>query len=196
MDEALISLLRELEQFNIETDARVTDRSKRMLNIAPDTGPFLVLLIRALKAKRILEIGTSNGYSTLWLAYAAQLHGGNVTTVEISSYKAEMARQNFRQANLHSFIDLKLIDAGEFLKQEADGSYDFIFLDSYRLEYPVWWSDLHRVLSPGGLLVSDNASTHEHEMAGFVRIVERTHGCISSLVPVGHGQLVILKQSE
>lgn len=194
MDEALTSLLRELEQFNIDTDVRVTDRSKRMLNITPDTGPFLLLLIRALKASRVLEIGTSNGYSTLWLAHAAQPHGGTVTTVEISSYKAEMARDNFRRANLQSSIDLKLIDAGEFLKQQADGSFDFIFLDSYRLEYPVWWNDLHRVLSPGGLLVSDNATTHAEEMAGFVRIVERTHGCVSSLVPIGHGQLVVLKQ--
>jgi predicted O-methyltransferase YrrM len=194
MDDTLTSLLRELEQFNVDTDARVVDRSKRMLNITPDTGPFLVLLVRALKAKHVLEIGTSNGYSTLWLAHAAQPHGGNVTTVEISSYKAEMAQQNFRRANLHSAIDLRLIDAGEFLKQQADGSFDFIFLDSYRLEYPVWWNDLHRVLSTGGLLVSDNAISHAEEMAGFVRIVERTHGCISSVVPVGHGQLVILKE--
>ncbi len=61
MDDALVSLLRRLEQFNIDTDARVTDRSRRMLNITPDTGPFLVLLIRAMKARRVLEIGTSNG---------------------------------------------------------------------------------------------------------------------------------------
>ena len=194
MDEALMSLLRELERFNIETDAHVTDRSKRMLNITPDTGPFLLLLVRALKARRILEIGTSNGYSTLWLAHAAQPHGGIVTTVEISSYKAEMARDNFRRANLRSSIDLKLVDAGEFLRQQAEESYDFVFLDSYRLEYPVWWNDLHRVLSPGGLLVSDNATSHAQEMAGFARIVERTQGCISTLVPVGHGQLVVLKQ--
>lgn len=194
MDDALISLLRELEQFNTDTDARVTDRSKRMLNITPDTGPFLVFLIRALKAKRVLEIGTSNGYSTLWLAHAVQPIGGNVTTVEISSYKADMAQRNFSRANLQSLIDLKLLDAGEFLRRQAPESFDFIFLDSYRLEYPVWWNDLHRVLLQGGVLVSDNATTHAHEMAEFTRLVQQTPGCISLSVPVGHGQLVILKE--
>ncbi len=87
------------------------------------------------------------------------------------------------------------MDAGEFLRRQAGESFDFIFLDSYRLEYPLWWDDLHRLLRPGGMIVSDNATTHAHELAEFTRIVRETQGCISTMVPVGHGQLMILKET-
>ncbi len=195
MDDTLSALLKELEQFGHENDARAKDHSQKMLNITPDTGQFLLLLIRALKAKRVLEIGTSNGYSTLWLAHAVQPLGGSVTTLEISSDKADMARTNFARAGLQARIDLKVLDAGEFLKRQANEVFDFIFLDSDREAYLAWWHDLHRVLVPGGLLVSDNAVSHAHEMADFIRAVQQMHGYMTSLVPVGNGELVVLKEA-
>jgi len=195
MNDTLSALLKELEQFGHENDARAKDRSQKMLNITPDTGQFLLLLIRALKAKRVLEIGTSNGYSTLWLAYAVQPLGGSVTTLESSPYKADMARANFAQAGLQAWIDLKVLDAGKFIQQQPNEVFDFVFLDSDREAYLAWWRDLQRVLVPGGLLVSDNAVSHAHEMADFVRVVQQTHGYLNSLVPVGNGELVVLKEA-
>ncbi len=195
MDDTLVALLKELEQFGRENDARATDRSQKMLNITPDTGQFLLLLIRALKAERVLEIGTSNGYSTLWLAHAVQPLGGSVITLDISSAKADMARANFTRAGLQAWIDLKVLDAGEFLRQQANEVFDFIFLDSNREAYLAWWHDLQRVLVSGGLLVSDNAISHAHEMVDFVRAVQQTHGYLTSLVPVGNGELVVLKEA-
>ena len=194
MENKLIDLLKELEQFSVENDARVKDRAEKMLNITPDTGPFLVLLIRALNAKRVLEIGTSNGYSTLWLAHAVRPLGGVVTTVEISPLKADLARRNFARAQFNSLINLEVMDALDFLGKQPDEVFDFVFLDSYRVEYPVWWRDLQRVITPGALLVCDNALTHAHEMKDFLAAVHQTSGYITSTVAVGHGQLVILKQ--
>lgn len=107
MKEALVQLLKELEQFSTENDSRVKDRSEKMLNITPDTGPFLVLLIRALMARRVLEIGTSNGYSTLWLAHAVEPLGGTVSTVEISPFKVELARKNFARVEFQSMITIE-----------------------------------------------------------------------------------------
>ena len=132
MDDILSALLKELEHFGHENDARTKDRSQKMLNITPDTGQFLLLLIRALKAKRVLEIGTSNGYSTLWLAHAVQPLDGSVTTLEISPSKADMARANFAQAGLQAWTDLKVLDAGEFIQQQPNEIFDFVFLDSDR----------------------------------------------------------------
>ncbi len=195
MDDTLVALLKELEQFGRENDARAKDRSQKMLNITPDTGQFLLLLIRALKAKRVLEIGTSNGYSTLWLAHAVQPLSGSVITLDISSAKADLARANFTRAGLQAWIDLKVLDAGEFLRQQANEVFDFIFLDSNREAYLAWWHDLQRVLVSGGLLVSDNAISHAHEMVDFVRAVQQTHGYLTSLVPVGNGELVVLKEA-
>jgi predicted O-methyltransferase YrrM len=194
MENKLIDLLKELEQFSVENDARVKNRAEKMLNITPDTGPFLVLLIRALNAKRVLEIGTSNGYSTLWLAHAVRPLGGVVTTVEISPLKADLARRNFARAQFNSLINLEVMDALDFLGKQPDEVFDFVFLDSYRVEYPVWWRDLQRVITPGALLVCDNALTHAHEMKDFLAAVHQTSGYITSTVAVGHGQLVILKQ--
>ena len=75
MSELLAALLAELEQFGRSNDAATTDRPRRMLNITRDTGEFLAVLVKAMDARRVLEIGTSNGYSTLWLADAARAIG-------------------------------------------------------------------------------------------------------------------------
>ena len=84
---ALAALLVELEAFGQQNDATITDRPRQMLNITRDTGEFLAVLVQAMSARRVLEIGTSNGYSTLWLAEAARTIGGAVTTVEQAEYE-------------------------------------------------------------------------------------------------------------
>jgi predicted O-methyltransferase YrrM len=196
MTEELHAILRELELFGNENDARATSRPQKMLNITPDTGQFLLLLVRALKAKRVLEIGTSNGYSTLWLAQAVQPLGGRVTTLEKSSFKTDLARSNFVRAEMQPYIDSQLTDAGDFLKKSAADSFDFVFLDSERGEYLGWWPDLQRVLVAGGLLVADNAVSHAQELEPFRRAVLQTPGYLTSLVPVGKGELLILKQGS
>src|SRR5262249_47578586 len=153
---SLDALLTELEELGRANDATTTDRPRRLLNITRDTGELLVVLVRMMAARRVLEIGTSNGYSTLWLASAARAIGGRVTTVELAEYKIGLASANFARSGLGEFIDLVHDDAGRVLARAADASFDLVFLDSERPEYPGWWPDLRRVLRPGGLLVVDN----------------------------------------
>jgi predicted O-methyltransferase YrrM len=166
-----------------------------MLNITRDTGEFLSVLVQATLARRVLEIGTSNGYSTLWLARAARAIGGAVTTLEISDYKIDLARQNFSRSGLASAITLVQDDAGRVLERTADASFDLIFLDAERPEYPGWWPHLKRVLRPGGLLVVDNATSHPEEMAPFVALVNADADFTTSLVPVGNGEFLAVKAS-
>lgn len=195
MPDKLTALLRELKAFGKENDAQTTDRSHRMLNIAPETGELLLLLVRAVKAKRVLEIGTSNGYSTLWLAEAVRPLGGNVTTLDHSTYKVELARINFARAEMGRWINSHLVQAGEFLKQQRPDTFDFVFMDSERKEYVGWWNGLQRTLVSGGLLVADNAISHSQELEEFIQLVHQTRGYITSVVPVGNGELLILKQT-
>ncbi len=195
MSDKLAALLKELEAFGKENQAQTTDRSYRMRNIAPETGELLLLLIRAVKAKRVLEVGTSNGYSTLWLAEAVRPLGGNVTTLENSTYKVELARINFARAEMGRWINSQLVQAGDFLSQQRADTFDFVFLDSERKEYVGWWNDLQRILVSGGLLLADNATSHAQELEEFVRVVRQTPGYITSVVPVGNGELMILKES-
>jgi len=193
MSEQLQSLMAELEQFGIASDSVMTERPRRMLNITRDTGEFLAVLVRATVARRVLEIGTSNGYSTLWLADAARAIGGAVMTIELAEYKVGLARQNFARSGLTAYITLVHDDAGLVLGRMADGAFDLVFLDSERPEYVGWWSHLKRVLRPGGLLVVDNATSQVEEMAAFVALVEADTRFTTSLVPVGNGEFLAVK---
>ena len=190
MVDALQNLLTELEQFGRDNDSATAERPRKMLNITRDTGEFLAVLVRAAFARRVLEIGTSNGYSTLWLASAAQDIGGSVTTVEKSQYKIDLAAKNFARSGLASSIAQVHDDAGRLLERSADGAFDLIFLDSERPEYSGWWPHLRRVLRRGGLLVVDNATSHPAEIAPFVALVKADAEFITSLVPVGNGEFL------
>lgn len=183
----------ELERFGEANDQATTERPRRMLNITRDTGEFLSLLVRATGARRVLEIGTSNGYSTLWLAEAASAAGGGVTTVEFSEYKVGLASATFGRSGLGSFISLVHDDAGRVLQQSGDGAFDFVFLDSERSEYPGWWPNLRRILRPGGLLVVDNAVSHVEQMMPFTALVKADPLFSTSLVPVGNGEFLAVK---
>ena len=193
MVDTLKNLLAELEQFGRDNDSATAERSRKMLNITRDTGEFLAVLVRAALARRVLEIGTSNGYSTLWLASAARDIGGSVTTVEKSQYKIDLAAKNFARSGLASSISQVQDDAGRLLERFPDGVFDLIFLDSERPEYSGWWTHLRRVLRPGGLLVVDNATSHPSEVAPFVAQVKADAEFITSLVPVGNGEFLAVR---
>ena len=196
MTESLQVLLSELERFGEANDNATAERPRRMLNITRDTGEFLSVLVQATAARRVLEIGTSNGYSTLWLASATRRAGGTVTTVELSDYKVGLARQNFSRSGLATSITLVQDDAGRVLERAADASFDLIFLDAERPEYPGWWPHLKRVLRPGGLLVVDNATSHPEQMAPFVALVKADADFTTSLVPVGNGEFLAVKAAQ
>lgn len=194
MKPELLELLRELEAFGKANDAASSDRRQKMLNITHDTGVFLSMLIQASRARSVLEIGTSNGYSTLWLADAVG-DSGLVTTIEMAAHKVEMAARNFERAGVAARVRQVTDEAGSFMTTCRDAEYDFIFLDSDREQYVDWWSELRRILRPGSLIVVDNAISHAQQMEPFAALVASTTGYMSSLCPVGNGELVILKQA-
>ena len=196
MTNPLHALLAELEEFGRTNDGSTTERPRRMLNITRDTGELLAVLVRATLARRVLEIGTSNGYSTLWLASAARAIGGTVTTVELSDYKVGLARATFARSGLAPYVSLVHDDAGRVLGRAPDGAFDLVFLDSERPEYGGWWPNLRRALRPGGLLVVDNATSHPAEMAPFVALVSADVAFATSLVPVGNGEFLAVKSDQ
>jgi predicted O-methyltransferase YrrM len=192
----LDNVLVELEEFGKANDAGAAERARRMLNITRDTGEFLAVLVKATMARRVLEIGTSNGYSTLWLASAARAIGGAVTTVELAQYKIGLAATNFARAGLADQISLLHDDAGRLFERSAAAAFDFIFLDSERPQYPGWWPHLRRVLRPGGLLVVDNAISHRDEVLPFVALVDADPEFSTSLVSVGNGEFLAVRNLD
>jgi predicted O-methyltransferase YrrM len=190
MTGSLRELLLELEQFGASNDGATPDRPRRMLNITRDTGEFLSVLVRATNARRVLEIGTSNGYSTIWLASAAKAVNGLVTPVELSDFKVSLAAKNFERSGLSHYISQVHDEAGAILKGCQDSSFDLAFLDSERSEYLAWWPDIKRVLRNGGLLVVDNATSHPAELASFVEAVSNDPDFTTCTVPLGNGEFL------
>lgn len=193
MNDALKALLTELESFGYENDASHSERPRRMLNITRDTGEFLAVWIRATQAQNILEIGTSNGYSTLWLAWSAQMTDGQITTLEYSDYKIALAERNFQRSGLSERIRQIQGDASAFIHSAASETFDLIFLDSERSEYLRWWPDIRRLLRRGGTLIVDNALSHQSEMADFTEMVVNAPEFTCCTLSVGNGELIAVR---
>jgi predicted O-methyltransferase YrrM len=194
MKSELAVFLKELENFGVANDREMTDKTKRMRNVTPETGRFLSFMASATQSKNILEIGTSNGYSTLWLAESVQENGGHVTTIEYLASKAELAQSNFEQAKMSKWINLIVMDAGEYINKLETDSIDMIFLDSDRKEYVEWWGDLSRILKRQGLIVVDNVITHFSELQDFFELVSKDKGFKTMKLPIESGLLLLTKK--
>src|SRR5699024_3966706 len=133
-------------------------------NIEPDSALFLAMQIRIQQSKKILEVGTSTGYSTLWLANAAQQTQGHVTTLEIDPSRTAQAQQYAQELALDEYIDFWVGDAQEFL-ENITCQYDFILLDAERDAYVDYWAYLqHMIDTQGGVLIVDNVISHAAEV--------------------------------
>jgi predicted O-methyltransferase YrrM len=154
-----------------EHDHAQADRLDRLRNVEPDTAELIGVLIRASGARRILELGTSNGYSTIWLADAAETTGGRVVSVDVDPVRTGLAEANLAEAGLSERVELRTEDAAATLARSAHSAWDFVFLDAERPAYPGYVRDLLRVLAPGGLLAVDNVRSHEHELVEFTALI-------------------------
>lgn len=187
------SYLADLYRAGREHDAGKADRLERLRNVEPDTARLMALLVRAVRARDVLEIGTSNGYSTVWLAEAVGETGGRVVSVEIDPARTELARESLRGAGVEERVELRAEDAAITLGNSPDASFDFIFLDAERPAYVSYWPDLVRVLRPAGLLLVDNVISHADEMGEFRALVEADERVTDALAPTGAGALLVVK---
>ncbi|TGD12952.1 O-methyltransferase [Brevibacterium sp. S111] len=193
MDPRLSALLDDLHRFGVEHDAERLDRLDRYRNVEPDTARLLAVLVRAKGARSVLELGTSNGYSTLWLADAVAATGGRVTSADIDADRTELAAANLARAGLSDHVDLRVADAADVLSESRDGTWDFIFLDAERPAYVDYWPDLVRVLAPGGLLAVDNVLSHAEQVRDFCALVTGDPRVAETLAPTGAGALLVVR---
>ncbi len=193
MQPARRALLAELEAHGREHDAAREDRRERLRNVERETAAAMAVLVRALRAQRILELGTSNGYSTIWLGDAVEGQGGRVVSVDVDEGRHVQARENIGRAGLDQVVELRLQDAAETLAALPDGGADFVFLDAERPAYVSYWEDLVRVLASPGLLLVDNATSHAEEMSPFRALAEGDARVAVTLLEIGAGVLAIAR---
>ena len=171
-------------------DETQTERAACWRNLHPDSAALLAVLVRAKQARKVLEVGTSNGYSTLWLADAVRDTGGSLRTLEIDKARKKAARQNLREAKLDDFVRMEVCDAGEFLR-DYPKYYDVVLLDADRSQYTAYWPHLQRILTkPGSLLVVDNVLSHADEVQAFIALVEADKNFSSMVLDIGAGLLL------
>jgi predicted O-methyltransferase YrrM len=187
MDETRRRLAADLYALSREHDAAQADRLARYRNVEPDTAELLGVLLRATGAQRILELGTSNGYSTIWLADAAEDTGGRVLSVDVEPARTELARANLASAGLDGRVELRTEDAAATLASSADAAWQLVFLDAERPAYPDYLPDLIRTLAPRGLLAIDNVISHAHELTEFTALIDAVPALTQTVVPVGAG---------
>jgi len=186
MDKNLRELLKEIEERGRENDARTTEHSRKMLNLEPASAQLLSILVRASGVTRGLEIGTSNAYSTIWLAWSLSPAGGRIVSIDRNPDKHSLARENLRRANLLDRVDLRTGDAAE-IARELTGPFDLVFLDADRRKFPEILQILLPKLAPKALVMADNVHSHPEEIAEYLKLVSSIADFQHTIVPVGKG---------
>jgi predicted O-methyltransferase YrrM len=149
-EEKILAVLNDLDQ----------NQRRGMMNVPEEDGRLLRLLAETIGAKRVVEIGTSNGYSGIWFSLALRNTGGKLITHEIDAGRAELARQNFERAGVEEYIELVEGDAHEEVKN-LKGPIDLLFLDADKEGYLDYLDTLLPLVRPGGLVVAHNMNARQ-----------------------------------
>lgn len=185
MPPALRALLSALEEEGRRNDAREQDRRRKLLNLEPQTAKLLSILVRSSRREHILEIGTSNGYSTLWLAWAVGA-GGRVTSIERDAHKQALADANLRHVGLRDRVALLHGDATAIVAA-LPGPFDCVFFDADRRSAPAQLALLLPKLTPEVFLLADNVLSHPAEIAPYLGMLEQLPAFERLVIPVGKG---------
>jgi len=192
IDAAARAVMARLEAQDAAERERDAPRAERLRQISPDVGRFLHTIVLARRPRTIVEVGTSGGYSTIWLSLAARDVGASVTTLEIDPNKVVAATANLREAGLDGGATIVAGDAAEYLRTRRD-PFDFVFLDAEKEDYVAYLDMVVPLLSPGGVLVADNLLSHEEDLAPFRERALADERLSGLVVPIGRGELLAVK---
>lgn len=188
---SVLARMQYLEQIDAKDREDSTPRLQRLRQIPPDTGKFLALLAANAPLGVYLEIGTSAGYSTLWLAIACEELGRIITTFEVLPEKAKLARETFQLTQMEKTIRLIEGDARLHLAEYNDIA--FCFLDAEKEVYGECYEIVIPKLVKGGLLVADNAINHQETLKPVLERALADERVDALIVPIGKGELVCRK---
>jgi len=188
----ILNRMRELEDQDSLEREDGTPQLQRLRQIPPVTGKFLALLCAGTPKGGVLEVGTSGGYSSLWLFLACRTRGDHLTTFEIMEEKVARANETFEAAQVSDQIQLIHGDAREVISGYRDVA--FCFLDAEKGVYMDIYEKVVPNLVPGGILAADNVVSHAEALSDFVAQAEDDARVDALVVPIGKGILVCRKQ--
>ena len=181
LENPVYGLLKQLHDFG---------RQNRMLNVPPQDGRFLQMLVRMNDAKSVLEVGTSNGLSAIWMALGLKETGGKLVTLEIDPEKVKLAGENFRKAGVEELIRLVEGDALKTLPT-LKGSYDLVFLDAAKEQYKEYLDAVWERIPAGGVIVAHNAVAQAAAMQDYLDHVNKHAELMTTIVQTGQDGMAV-----
>lgn len=178
MTSTVLQVIERVREFNADKDDAWA--------LPPESGQFVHALILACRAKNCVEIGTSYGYSGLWIASAAAANGGKLLTIDNQQRKSDIAGGFYKEAGLEAVVTRKVGVAAEILADLAE-SVDWALNDADKENAPRYVDLLYPRLPIGGVIVTDNVLNHEVIREQFVPWIRQDRRFFSTLVPVGNG---------
>ena len=165
-----------ITRFDNTTQKILTELEKsaeKFWNIPRLTAEFMYILIKAQNIQNAIEIGTSNGYSGIWLAQALKETGGHLTTIEFWDKRLDIAKENFLKCGLNDIITTRNGDACEILNSlDADFKTDFVFIDANKHEYIKYFEIINQHMQTGGYIACDNVLSHKEKCRSFIETIE------------------------
>lgn len=175
-----------------ETLRELEKTSKDFWNISRSSANFLNMIIKISGARKVVEIGTSNGYSGIWIAKALQETGGHLTTIEYYEKRIVMAQENFKKCGVDNIITIKQGSACDVL-ETLDFGIDFVFMDANKGEYIKYFDIISPKLRYGGIIAADNITSHAEKVAPFVEKIQADPNYQVEILDLPAGMLLALK---
>jgi len=171
---------------------------KDFWNISHSSANFLNMLIKISNSKSVVEVGTSNGYSGIWLAKALKKEfggtGGKLTTIEYYEKRIVLALENFKKCQVDDIITVLQGSACEVL-ETIDFEIDFAFIDANKSEYVKYFDIISPKLKKGGIIAADNITSHPEKVASFVEKIQADSNYQVEILDLPAGMLLAYKQS-
>lgn len=183
-----------MDTLALELSAQLELTQHEFWNISRQTAEFISMLIKISNVKNVLEIGTSNGYSALWIADALKDAGnnGHLTTIEFYEKRQCIARENIEKCGLSDFVTFKQGRALEILEQ-LDFVPDMVFIDANKSEYIQYFDLLKDKLPKGAIILADNVISHAAKVADFLDEIKNDTRYQSQVLDLPAGLLMALK---
>ena len=203
MRENIKSVLRKLgKRSELEKSEKIqVNHDERMLTISNETGEFFNILLKAMKAKKILEVGMSVGFSTLWFADTILANNGKIVTIEENRDKITRAKKNFEEAEVSAQIEIKEGKALQILHKLATSEseqqqFDFVFLDADKENNIEYFDLVLPLVRVGGIIATDNILYPEEfrpEMKKFTEYIKSKPNIQTMTLDLGNGEEISIK---
>ena len=185
MDKKIDEVLKKIEKL---------EGSQSFGSVPRSTGQFLHILLLATKAKRVLELGCSLGYSAIWMALAVKENNGHIYTTEIDKHRTNLAKEHFNETKLNKFITLYEKDIFEVLTEWNHGEIDFAFIDAKKEDYLKYYGLVLPLLKKGGLIIADDVGKFKEQVKPFLDKVNKDNNVVSQFLTLDDGLILIYKK--